>query len=379
MSSPPAPSSSPPGPLNLSLPKRPTLQTPQNPMSSANRRKPSSVSLSSHPLRQTSFPPPEAPPLDSSPPLPTHANGPSHAQSMSPGASSVGRGSKLSAPSSVRKRKRDGDDVGRRDGDTGSRTGTMADKMLEEEDPEDDQDAVDVAIERGWKMDDAAEKQDREHAAMLIDAFTEDQVARYNKWRQTTMKPHVVRRIVNSTTGQSVHPLVIKIVGGYTKFFLAELIESARDVQAEWLAASPTLPTGERKRRKIDTSRAQSSAQTTSLASSLESSNRPQTQTQTQTQSQPSAPSTSQSDPLSQQTTDKDSDGAPVDAHDEVKCDPYHVDERDRGSLTPDHLREALRRYKKDREGGSAGHQGISLPGGMLGTASRTGGKRLFR
>lgn len=59
---------------------------------------------------------------------------------------------------------------------------------------------------------------------------------------------------------------------------------------------------------------------------------------------------------------------------------PYQplVQEIDRGPLTPDHLREAVRRYKKDREGGSAGFVGRSLHG-VERTAARTGGKRLFR
>lgn len=53
--------------------------------------------------------------------------------------------------------------------------------------------------------------------------------------------------------------------------------------------------------------------------------------------------------------------------------------ERDRGPLLPDHLREALRRYKKDREGGSAGFLGASLGGGVMHTSARMGGRRLFR
>ncbi|KAL1641253.1 hypothetical protein SLS58_006155 [Diplodia intermedia] len=52
--------------------------------------------------------------------------------------------------------------------------------------------------------------------------------------------------------------------------------------------------------------------------------------------------------------------------------------ERDRGPLTPDHLREALRRYKKDREGGAMGFLGLSLEGRER-TAGRMGGKRLFK
>jgi hypothetical protein len=50
----------------------------------------------------------------------------------------------------------------------------------------------------------------------------------------------------------------------------------------------------------------------------------------------------------------------------------------DRGPLTPDHLREALRRYKKDRDGGCAGFLGLSLRGPEV-VAARMRGKRLFR
>jgi len=53
--------------------------------------------------------------------------------------------------------------------------------------------------------------------------------------------------------------------------------------------------------------------------------------------------------------------------------------EMDRGPLQPDDLREALRRYKKDREGGSAGFLGASLGGGIVHASARMGGRRLFR
>jgi len=54
------------------------------------------------------------------------------------------------------------------------------------------------------------------------------------------------------------------------------------------------------------------------------------------------------------------------------------VRERDLGPLLPDHLREALRRYKLDREGGSVGFTGLSLEG-RESAAARSGGKRLFK
>ncbi len=53
--------------------------------------------------------------------------------------------------------------------------------------------------------------------------------------------------------------------------------------------------------------------------------------------------------------------------------------QKDLGALLPDHFREALRRYKRDGEGGGTGMAGVSLGLGVQGTgAARMGGKRLF-
>lgn len=52
----------------------------------------------------------------------------------------------------------------------------------------------------------------------------------------------------------------------------------------------------------------------------------------------------------------------------------------DLGPLLPDHFREALRRYKRDGEGGGTGMAGVSFGLGVQGTgAARLGGKKLFR
>ena len=126
----------------------------------------------------------------------------------------------------------------------------------------------------------------------------------------------ITPQITNQTLSQSVTAPIITTINGYTKVFIGELLERARDVQLQWLAATPTLPTGE-------------------------------------------------PNPAYQVLSSPSSTGS-------------RVEERDRGPLTPDHLREALRRYKKDREGGSAGFQGASMQGKER-VAARTGGKRLFR
>ena len=52
----------------------------------------------------------------------------------------------------------------------------------------------------------------------------------------------------------------------------------------------------------------------------------------------------------------------------------------DLGPLLPDHFREALRRYKRDGEGGGVGLAGVSVGLGVPGTgAARLGGRRLFK
>ena len=73
---------------------------------------------------------------------------------------------------------------------------------------------------------------------------------------------------------------------------------------------------------------------------------------------------------------DKFPTGEPVPEEASIK---ERTKEMDRGPIQPDHLREALRRYKKDREGGSAGFLGASLGGGILHASARMGGKKLFR
>jgi len=182
--------------------------------------------------------------------------------------------------------------------DGGRAPGTVGGAEGEEEAEDEEDDVGDVGatmmVEGGEQVDEAAEKR---KLAVLFDAFTSDQSDRYDLYRRVKLRKETVRRITNQTLSQSVPPAVITTINGYTKIFIGELVEGARKVQTEWMAA-------------------------------------------------------------------EDPDG-------EVK-------EKNRGPLLPDHLREALRRYKKAGEGGGAGFQGLSLHG-MEGAGPLIGGKRLFK
>ncbi|KXL49662.1 hypothetical protein M433DRAFT_36414, partial [Acidomyces richmondensis BFW] len=68
---------------------------------------------------------------------------------------------------------------------------------------------------------------------------------RYEAYNRAKLKTSDVRRLVNQVLGQSVPANVVLAVSAYTKLFAGELIEAAREVQAEWEAEcdrGPLLP-----------------------------------------------------------------------------------------------------------------------------------------
>jgi len=188
-------------------------------------------------------------------------------------------------------------------------------------------------------------------------------------------------------------------MAGATKSFIGDLIERAREVQNEWLAAAETLPTGEINPRyalpvkSIQTQPAAITKTSTdaqpvpppSEAIAPSTDTAPPTQPTSQDTIAPvvkqeSPFPTTEREPETQLTATQQPQSLPTPPPEPIPHNPL-VHERDRGPLTPDHLREALRRYKKDREGGGAGFMGMSLMGtqGKERVAGRVGGKRLFR
>lgn len=198
-----------------------------------------------------------------------------------------------------------------------SASGHDAANAQEDEDaPEDaDEDVLEGLTADSGNLDSASAAQQREHMRLLEENFTLDQRERYDQFRRVRLQKTTVRRIVNQTLSQSVPQSVVMAVNGFTKVFIGEILTRARDVQEEWMAAN-TFSDG----AKLPTGK----------------------------------------------VVDK---GASM---------QDRTQERDKGPLEPDHLREAVRRYKKDREGGGAGFVGLSFEG-RENTAWRMNGRRLFR
>ena len=441
MASPPYQSAtSPPAPSPLALPRqRPSLALP----SSIKSRKPSisSAASSSHPLRQASYPP-----------LGTQhqrAEDDALAKYSPDGDGSLDEFSDSEITSAIsgpvgdeaftRKRKRgekrargrppknqalrrgsvslvNGEDGGstpattnRRGGTAGAQSVVTGEADEEDEDEEDDEEAAAGGRATAEGFMDAAEL-DRENQRRYLfrEAVPAGHQNRYDAFNKVKLKTPDIRRLINATLSQSVPQNVVTVAGAYTKMFAGILIETAREVQAEWMAAQPERPNGSvnpafTKLQKMhtvieeDDDRSEPQGDVSQKISpegqDLEDSEKTRDNSSPDgdrpikeerhemtvgtVQATPNRKVNGESMP---QNGHQDSDTQ--DGFKNVQPGAWglskSIEECDRGPLHPNHLREALRRYKKARSGGTVGFTGLSLEGKEV-AAPRMGGKRLFR
>ena len=166
-------------------------------------------------------------------------------------------------------------------------------------------------------------------------------------WRRVKLAPAGLRRLVNATVSQSVGGPALSAVNHYSKYFVGEIVERARDVQLEFATAYDKTREEEKKWRQEKL----------------------------------------------QELEEKQRSGKVVD-HDRLLARDIvrlrrevneYIPNPHKGGLLPDHLREALRRYRSDGDGGGVGFEGSSH--GLLGTtgsATWRGGdgvvaRRMFR
>ncbi|CAL8584193.1 hypothetical protein XPA_009797 [Xanthoria parietina] len=432
-----SPATSPPYPTSASLPnpkKRPSLSVNSH-GPAAKRRKPTNASqnstpATSHPLRQTSFPPDESA-IDTGERSPSVDSDVTGHQSIMTSATGKPKPKKRG-----RKRKTDEATVvsgGRAAApvDTASAAGQPAD---EPEDEEDDADAEVVGDQEKQRREQQKQKE-KADLSVLVDHFTPDQSARYETMRRIKLRKETVRRIVNQTLSQSVPPSIVTGIIGYTKVYMGLLVERARDVQEQnaAIAAYPTPPSEPQSSATMIASQStlgsvQSNALPVSSFGSATtaaldgpfttspddtqqpqpdadsdmdrppdidhndifgtSSTPPQRPVTTIPQISPISGPKPPSDPIPQTQTlsfDASLSSPPELSH--ITTSPSQkpkskVKTKDLGPLLPDDFREALRRVKRDGDVGEIGQSASSLMGiGLQGSfaAGRGKGRRLFR
>ncbi|KAK3350463.1 hTAFII28-like protein conserved region-domain-containing protein [Neurospora tetraspora] len=360
------------------------------PSPNMKRRKGSVMSIgSAHPLRQTSFPPDEAPGGARSPSVDIDAMSyvSGTAQSVGSAAASAAPTVPAGPPKKKRGRKSKaekareqtpsvvagtsgkpgtappsevgGSTVGR--GAKSAAGGKEGAGGQGQEDQDDDEGPTEVAATADTLTKEQKEEEHRQRG-MLINAFSPDQFDRFENWRAANLSKAGVRRLINATISQSVTENVVIGMRAVAKVFIGDIIEGARRVQAEWIEK-----TGEK----------QTDLPSPPATPHAAASNNPGGEGQGQSQTQGSSSRTNGENKEGADAAAEKSDENMPDASQQEK-------ERDdrRGPLRPEHLREALRRYKMSFEGGGVGMQLIwhqQQQNGVERFPTRTGGRRIFR
>jgi histone H3/H4 len=251
---------------------------------------------------------------------------------------------------------------------------------------------------------------------ILVDAFNPIQSARYDLYKRAKLRKETLRRIVNHALSQSVPASVVTTINGFTKVFVGEIIEKARTVQEEWAEAFDRAAYERHLREQADRERQRAGQAAAEVAIVAKQEASPHTngpsvptahqQTNTTNRLKQESPDTIQvPSTLASPSTEKNQTYSLLDgilSFAEVKEDfnpplssfqttqqPSSTQEEfqfppnpHRGQLLPSHLREALRRCKRDG-GDGAGTSGLSLLSlGVRGANTWNagiGGRKLFR
>ncbi|KOC07508.1 transcription initiation factor TFIID subunit beta [Aspergillus flavus AF70] len=252
------------------------------------------------------------------------------------------------------------------------------------DDGDDDEDFEDEGELLGREEGATDTEAEKKNLALLVDAFNPLQSERYDLFKRAKLRKETLRRIVNHALSQSVPASVVTTINGFTKVFAGEIIEKARTVQAEWAEAHDQAAIAAFEAEEAATMARAANAS----APGTPGPGTPGPGGQPQVKQEPSNPS---SFPMTR------TPGTPVpsgvaSSQQSVNGTVQPTRERvfkmppnpHRGQLLPSHLREALRRWKRDGEGGGVGFSGLSM--GNLGVrgsvtwgAGSVGGRRIFR
>ncbi|CAG8899810.1 unnamed protein product [Penicillium egyptiacum] len=260
-------------------------------------------------------------------------------------------------------------------------------------DDADDYDEDDEAELFGQQEGATDTEAEKKNLAILVDAFNPMQSERYDLFKRAKLRKETLRRIVNHALSQSVPASVVTTVNGFTKVFAGEVIEMARTVQAQWAEAHDLAA-----RDAFEAEEAAAEAAAQAKASGVAAGSKPSTPTLAGTPV-PSSASASFSNGVKKEPHDSHSTPTPsIPTHQNSTTSSPHPPSTPlrprrefrlppnphRGQLLPSHLREAVRRTKRNGEGGGVGYSGLSLEnlgvrGSFTWSSGSAGGRRLFR
>ncbi|KAJ3709751.1 TAFII28-domain-containing protein [Lentinula guzmanii] len=76
------------------------------------------------------------------------------------------------------------------------------------------------------------QSQSKDNLKVLMENFSPDQYDRFEAYRRHALPKQAVRKVIQQVTGQQASQPVAQIVAGFSKVFVGEIVEKARQVQA---------------------------------------------------------------------------------------------------------------------------------------------------
>ncbi|KAJ2957261.1 hypothetical protein NQZ79_g7003 [Umbelopsis isabellina] len=82
----------------------------------------------------------------------------------------------------------------------------------------------------------------KEDMRLLMESFSDEQMARFEAWSRSGFNKNNVRKLVSQVLNQPCSPTMALAVAGFAKVFVGEIIEKAREVMSDWNEEGPLRP-----------------------------------------------------------------------------------------------------------------------------------------
>ncbi|KAI9033984.1 hTAFII28-like protein conserved region-domain-containing protein [Phycomyces nitens] len=101
------------------------------------------------------------------------------------------------------------------------------------ENEDDDENKEELVLDMDAHMQAQMEKA-KEDMKVLLENFTGDQLHRYEGYRRSALNRTNVKRLVSQVLNQQCSQTMAFVVAGFSKVYVGEIIEKAREVMEEW-------------------------------------------------------------------------------------------------------------------------------------------------
>ncbi|KAG9288933.1 hypothetical protein G9A89_019555 [Geosiphon pyriformis] len=107
----------------------------------------------------------------------------------------------------------------------------------DDEEEEHDEFAIDLDLHMQAQL-----KRSKEELRALLENFSEEQLQRYEVYRRSSLSKPNVKRLVGQVLNQPCSPTMAFVIAGFTKVYIGEIIELAREVQKDWNQSGALTP-----------------------------------------------------------------------------------------------------------------------------------------